>query len=207
MIYSVHGKLIAKELSLAVVECGGVGYACRATQHTLAALGEVGETVFLYTVLSVREDMAELFGFISQHELKCFQLLVSVSGVGPKAALSILSDLTPDRFFMTIASGDSKALTRVKGIGAKSAQRIVMELKDKVTGDSLGFLNGTNGEMGETTAAAVNAAGGNVGEAIEALVALGYTQSDVVPVLAKLDGSLSVSDLVRYTLREFGKRR
>ena len=118
MIYSVHGKLIAKEPAMAVVECGGVGYACRTTLHTLGQVGNLGETVLLYTVMSVREDAVELFGFSTQQELQCFQLLTSVSGVGPKAALSILSDLTPDQFLLTVASGDSKALTRAKGIGA-----------------------------------------------------------------------------------------
>ena len=115
MIYSVHGKLIAKEPAMAVVECGGVGYACRTTLHTLGQVGNLGETVLLYTVMSVREDAVELFGFSTQQELQCFQLLTSVSGVGPKAALSILSDLTPDQFLLTVASGDSKALTRAKG--------------------------------------------------------------------------------------------
>ncbi|WP_295215355.1 Holliday junction branch migration protein RuvA [Ruminococcus sp.] len=203
MIYSVHGKLIAKEPSLAVVECGGVGYACRTTFHTLGQLGSIGEAVFLYTVLSVREDAAELFGFATKQELQCFQLLVSVSGVGPKAALSILSDLSPDQFLLTVASGDSKALTRTKGIGAKSAQRIVMELKDKIAGESIGLLAGS-----ETAAVSgVSQSSGNVGEAIEALVTLGYTQSEVAPIVAKLDPTLSSSELIRQTLQEFGKNR
>lgn len=198
MIYSVHGKLIAKEPAMAVVECGGVGYACRTTLHTLGQVGNLGETVLLYTVMSVREDAVELFGFSTQQELQCFQLLTSVSGVGPKAALSILSDLTPDQFLLTVASGDSKALTRAKGIGAKSAQRIVMELKDKIAGDATGLLSGTAG-AGEIAAA--------TREAIEALVTLGYTQSEVAPIVAKLDPSLSSSDLIRLALQEFGKQR
>ena len=203
MIYSVHGKLIAKEPSMAVVECGGVGYGCRTTFTTLGQLGAIGETVFLYTVFSVREDAAELFGFATQQELQCFQLLTSVSGVGPKAALTILSDLTPDRFLLTVASGDSKTLTRSKGIGAKSAQRIVMELKDNIAGYSIGLLAGAEVQ----SAAAASSAGGNVGEAIEALVTLGYTQGEVAPIVAKLDPSLSASELIRRTLQEFGKKR
>ena len=203
MIYSVHGKLIAKEPSMAVVECGGVGYGCRTTFTTLGQLGAIGETVFLYTVFSVREDAAELFGFATQQELQCFQLLTSVSGVGPKAALTILSDLTPDRFLLTVASGDSKTLTRSKGIGAKSAQRIVMELKDKIAGESIGLLAGAEVQ----SAAAASSAGGNVGEAIEALVTLGYTQGEVAPIVARLDPSLSASELIRRTLQEFGKKR
>ena len=200
MIYSVHGKLIAKEPAMAVVECGGVGYACRTTLHTLGQVGNLGETVLLYTAMSVREDAVELFGFSTQQELQCFQPLTSVSGVGPKAALSILSDLTPDQFLLTVASGDSKALTRAKGIGAKSAQRIVMELKDKIAGDATGLLSGTAG-AGEIAAATQS--GGNVGEAIT----LGYTQSEVAPIVAKLDPSLSSSDLIRLALQEFGKQR
>lgn len=203
MIYSVHGKLIAKEPAAAIVECGGVGYACRTTFTTLSQLGSVGETVFLYTALSVREDAAELFGFATKQELQCFQLLVTVSGVGPKAALAILSDLSPDQFLLTVAAGDSKTLTRTKGIGAKSAQRIVMELKDKIAGESIGLLAGTEA----VSVASASQSGGNVGEAIEALVTLGYTQGEVAPVVAKLDASLSSSELIRRALQEIGKNR
>lgn len=203
MIYSVSGKLIAKEPAMAVVECGGVGYACRTTFTTLSQLGSVGETVFLYTTLSVREDAVELFGFCTKQELQCFQLLISVSGVGPKVALAILSDMMPDRFLLAVASGDSKTLTKSKGVGAKSAQRIVMELKDKIAGESIGLL------AKEDVAAVVNTsdASSNVGEAMEALVTLGYTQSEVAPVLAKMDAGLSSSELIRRTLQEFGKKR
>ena len=203
MIYSVHGKLIAKEPTMAVVECGGVGYACRTTLYTLGQLGSIGDTVFLYTAMSVREDAVELFGFSTQQELQCFQLLTSVSGVGPKAALSILFDLSPDQFLLTVASGDSKALTRAKGIGAKSAQRIVMELKDKIAGGAAGLFAGS----GVEEVAAASQSAGSVGEAIEALVTLGYTQSEVAPIVAKLDPSLSASELIRLTLQEFGKQR
>lgn len=202
MIYSLHGKLLEKTSSLAVIECGGVGYACRTTLTTLGQLGAIGETVFLYTVLSVRQDAVELFGFFTKQELQCFQLLVSVSGVGLKVALSILSNLPPDRFLMTVAAGDSKSLTQVKGVGAKSAQRIVMELKDKIAGDSMGLLSGT--ESGSV--ASVPTSSSAVSEALEALVTLGYTQSEVMPILAKLDPDLSASELIRQTLQEFGKQ-
>ena len=116
MIYSVRGKLIHKENELAVVECGGVGYACRTTLQTLASLSETGSEVTLYTYLHVREDNVELFGFSSQQELNCFKMLISVSGVGPKAALSILSDFNPEKFALLVASEDSKTLTKTKGI-------------------------------------------------------------------------------------------
>lgn len=203
MIYSVNGTLLAKESAMAVIECGGVGYACRTTFTTLSQIGSVGEKTFLYTAMSVREDAVELCGFATKQELQCFQLLISVSGVGPKAALSILSDLTPDQFLLTVAAGDSKKLTRAKGIGAKSAQRIVMELKDKIAGESVGLLAGAE----SFSAMSVSGAGANVAEAIEALVTLGYSQSEVAPIVAKLDSALSSSELIRQTLQEFGKKR
>ena len=133
MIYSVRGRLAVKELGFAVVECGGVGYGCRTSYNTVAQLGEIGSEAMLYTYLYVREDVVELFGFATQQELSCFKLLISVSGVGPKAATAILSDVTPERFAFLVASGDSKAFTKTKGIGAKTAQRIVLELKDKIS--------------------------------------------------------------------------
>lgn len=203
MIYSVNGTLLAKESAMAVIECGGVGYACRTTFTTLSQIGSVGEKTFLYTAMSVREDAVELFGFATKQELQCFQLLIGVSGVGPKAALSILSDLTPDQFLLTVAAGDSKKLTRAKGVGAKSAQRIVMELKDKIAGESVGLLAGAE----SFSAMSVSGAGANVAEAIEALVTLGYSQSEVAPIVAKLDSALSSSELIRQTLQEFGKKR
>ena len=114
-----------------------------------------------------------------------------------------MSDLSPDQFLLTVASGDSKALTRAKGIGAKSAQRIVMELKDKIAGGAAGLFAGS----GVEEVAAASQSAGSVGEAIEALVTLGYTQSEVAPIVAKLDPSLSASELIRLTLQEFGKQR
>ena len=136
MIYSVRGKLIHTEAELAVVECGGVGYACRTTFNTLQKIAGEDE-VSLFTYLSVREDAMELYGFAEREELKCFKLLLSVSGVGPKAALSILSGMNTQRFALCVATGDSKSLTQVKGIGAKTAQRIILELKDKLAGETI----------------------------------------------------------------------
>ncbi|MGN0677827.1 MAG: Holliday junction branch migration protein RuvA, partial [Ruminococcus sp.] len=139
MIYSLKGKITAKENNLAVIECGGVGYACRTTLNTLSALECDGRDVLLYTFMNVHEGGIELFGFFTKQELNCFKMLLSVSGVGAKAGLSILSDFTPEQFAMLIASGDSKTLTKTKGIGAKTAQRIVLELKDKITADNSGY--------------------------------------------------------------------
>lgn len=199
MIYSVAGKLIRKEASLAVVECGGVGYACRTTQTTLAAIGAVGSEVRLYTHLSVREDAVELFGFADQEELSCFLMLITVSGVGPKAAISILSDLTPNRFALLVASGDSSALTKVKGIGKKSAERIVVDLKDKLAKSNPAVQAGASG---------IGNAGGEDGlaEALAALCVLGYRQEEVLPILLKQDAALPSEELIRLTLREMGRR-
>ncbi len=198
MIYSVHGKLIFTEASLAVVECGGIGYACRTTSTTLAAIGSVGSEVQLFTHLSVREDAIELFGFADRDELACFQLLITVSGIGPKAALSILSDLTPNRFALLVASGDSSALTKVKGIGKKSAERIVVDLKDK--------LAKSNPTLKEIPAAAAPTGADTFSEALAALLVLGYQQEEVAPVLLGLDENASAEELIRLTLKEMGRR-
>ena len=198
MIYSVRGKLILKEPNFAVIECGGVGYGCRTSYSTVAQLGETGSETMLYTYLYVREDAVELFGFVSLQELSCFKLLISVSGVGPKAAISILSDVTPEKFAFLVASGDSKAFTKTKGIGAKTAQRIVLELKDKISSESLsGMVSDSAGGYGHVSAAASD----SLGEALEALMVLGYSQGETAPILRKLDPSLPTQDLIKETLR------
>lgn len=200
MIYSVNGKLIHTEPSMAVIECGGVGYACRTTYSTLSKIGGIGSNVMLLTYLYVREDNVELFGFYDSQELNCFKMLLSVSGVGPKAGLAILSDTTPERFALSIATGDSKAFTKTKGIGPKLAQRIVLELKDKITKEQI-----------SSDAAQIDfepiVSGGNTGEAVSALVVLGYTHSEAASVIAKLDGNLSVPELIRLALKEIGKMK
>jgi Holliday junction DNA helicase RuvA len=199
MIYSVSGKLIHTEGNLAVIECGGVGYACRTTQTTLSKLPKLGEQAFLFTHLAVREDAMELFGFADRDELACFELLITVSGVGPKAALAILSDLTPNRFALLVASGDSSALTKVKGIGKKSAERIVVDLKDK--------LAKSNPAMNELPASGSAVGAGELNEALAALLVLGYRQEEVMPVLAKLPEDAGAEELIRLTLREMGKQK
>ena len=198
MIYSLKGRLAVKEAGFAVVDCNGVGYGCRTSYNTLVKLGEIGSETMLYTHLSVREDGVELFGFADMQELNCFRLLISVSGVGPKAATSILSDMTPEQFAFAVASGDSKGLTRTKGIGTKTAQRIVLELKDKISSETLG---GGSAAV-DYGSSVVSAAGGSaVSEALEALLVLGYSQGEVAPVLRKLDPSLDTQELIKETLR------
>lgn len=197
MIYSLRGKLVHKELGLAVVECNGVGYGCRTSYNTLVKLGETGGEVMVYTHLAVREDGVELFGFADMQELNCFRQLISVSGVGPKAATAILSDMTTEQFALTVASGDSKSLTRTKGIGTKTAQRIVLELKDKISSES---VSGTSASS-DYSGGAVNTGGSALGEAMEALMVLGYSQGEIAPILRKLDPDLDTQELIKETLR------
>ena len=199
MIYSLRGRLALKELGFVVVECGGVGYGCRTSYNTVSQLGETGSEVTVYTHLYVREDAVELFGFATLQELSCFRLLISVTGVGPKAATAILSDMTPERFALTVASGDSKSFTRTKGIGAKTAQRIVLELKDKMSAEAIGGSVAV--DAASFAAAPSGAVPSAVTEALEALMVLGYTQGEVAPILGKLDQSLSTQDMIKETLR------
>ncbi len=198
MIYSLHGILIETAPNLAVIECGGVGYACRTTQNTLSALGSVGNDVKVYTQMIIREDAVELFGFADKNELNCFQMLLTVSGIGAKAAVSILSDLTPNKFALLVASGDSTALTKVKGIGKKSAERIVLELKDK--------LLKSNPSLQDMPVSAISAGADNFSEALAALAVLGYRQEEVMPVLAGLDETLSSEKLIHLTLKAMGRK-
>lgn len=196
MIYSITGILIHTDVSIAVVECGGVGFKCFTTMNTLRQIGKTGEKVTLFTHLHVREDAMDLFGFYDQVELDCFKLLTSVSGVGPKAALSILSELTPDKLSLCIASGDSKSLTKAQGIGKKIAERIVLELKDKITA-SVSRGDGDSAVLAAATAAEQ----GDSAEAVSALVALGFAQSDAAVVVGKLEQSLSVEEMIRQGLK------
>ena len=195
MIYSVRGKLIHTENSAAVVECGGVGYLCQTTMNTLKTL-KLNSEVTLYTYLNVREDAVDLFGFATQNELATFKTLISVSGVGPKAGLSVLSELTAEQVAMAIATDDIKTITRAQGIGRKIAQRIILELKDKLAKSEQ--TQSGNVQMPQT-------AGGNVAKAIEALGVLGYTPADVSPVLANFDAGLPVEQLIAMTLKQMGR--
>ena len=199
MIYSVKGEIVHIEPSLAVIECGGVGYACKTTSSTLSQIGGIGSLAMLYTYLYVREDCVELFGFATLQELNCFKMLISVSGVGPKAALSILSDTSPERFALAVASGDSKAFTKTKGIGSKLAQRIVLELKDKIAKEQLS--DGIS-DLPEN----FSAVSGNASEAVSALVVLGYSQSEAASVVSRLDQSLPVPELIKLALKAIGKK-
>lgn len=200
MFYSVRGKLIHMDSSTAVVECGGVGYNCQTTMNTLKNL-RLGDEVTLFTYLNVREDAMELFGFSAKTELETFKTLIGVSGVGPKAGLAILSELSPEQVAMAIATDDIKTITRAQGVGKKIAQRIVLELKDKLAKS----LSSEDTSLPSASAAA-NAAMGNIPKAIEALGVLGYSPADVSGILATMDSALPVEQLIAQTLRQMGRQ-
>ena len=201
MIYCLSGKILKKNPDSAVISCGGVGYWVQIPSSASGTLPPVGGEATLYTVLSVSENDISLYGFASEEQQACFKMLTGVSGVGPKAGLAILSVLTPDRIALAISSGDHKAFTAANGVGPKLAQRITLELKDKVGKGLAG-----SAELGQVSAAAQSA--GGVAQAIGALVSLGYSQSEAAQAVARLDASLPVEELIRLALRGIaqGKR-
>lgn len=201
MIYSLSGTLLEKTLDEAVIECGGVGYLVAVPATTGSALPAVGQKCTLYTVMNVTENDVSLYGFSSAEMRSMFKLVTGVSGVGPKVGLAILSALPAERIVLAISAGDHKAFTAANGVGPKLAQRIVLELKDKV---SKGMANGIS--LADVSAAAAPAAGG-VSQAIAALCSLGYTQSDAALAVAKIDSSLPVQEIIRIALQGMGKGR
>jgi Holliday junction DNA helicase RuvA len=201
MIYSLRGILIEKTTDSLVVECAGVGYLCRATDMTLSTIGKIGDDVFVYTYMNIYQDGIDLFGFADFHELKCFKMLISVSGVGPKAALAILSQSSPQQFLSAVASGDSKFLTKAKGVGKKMADRIILELKDKISKSSDGLIE----KISDSSSIVANNA--EVEDAIAALVMLGYSEDEIEPYLQKVDCSLDTSEIIRQVLKLIGKNK
>lgn len=201
MFYSLTGNIIYSDLNSVAVECSGVGFKCFTTMNTLRKIGGNGDKVTLYTHLNVREDALDLFGFADTYELDFFKLLISVSGVGPKAALAILSELNPDKLALCIASGDSKAITKAQGVGPKLAQRVVLELKDKVKG--IAHEDNDGYDLTAAEAATSSAAGS---EAVSALMVLGYTQSEAATAVGKLDQSLSVEEMIKQALKSLAGR-
>ncbi len=198
MISSLNGKLIYKDNSFAVVECGGVGFRCSITKNTLSKLPSNGSDVFLHTYLSVREDALDLYGFFGSDELNAFKLITSVNGVGAKIGIAILSEFTPESLSMYIAAGDAKMLTRASGVGIKLAQRIVLELRDKV---AVGTASANVVGVSDSAAPV-----GNTGEAVAALVSLGYLQGEAASAVSRLDGSMSVEDMIKAALKTLAGR-
>ena len=199
MFYYLNGVVAEMEANLAVIDCGGVGYACATTNYTLSQLKK-GERAKLYTYMNVREDAVELFGFATQSELHSFKLLLGVSGVGPKAALSILSANTPANLAMAVVMGDEKALTAAPGIGKKIAQRIILELKDKLAKEQPPF----SGDTGIMPSIAVP--DDKVREASAALAVLGYSASEVAAALKGIDmDALPLEEIIRQALKRMVK--
>lgn len=199
MFYYVNGTVAEIEAGLAVIDCSGVGYACATTNYTLSQLKK-GERAKLYTYLNVREDAMEMFGSASQSELRSFKMLIGVSGVGPKAALSILSSTTPQQLSMAVVMGDEKALTAAPGIGKKIAQRIILELKDKLIKEQGGF------EAGSGAAVAMPAQNNKAGEAAAALAVLGYGSQEIAAALKGIDmDALPLEEIIRQSLKKMVK--
>lgn len=203
MFYSLTGKLVHMEPGVVAIECGGVAFKCFTSMNTQKNMPRIGETATVYTHLNVREDALDLYGFSTKSELNCYKMLTTISGVGPKAALSILSEMTPEGVAMAAASGDSKKFTKASGVGPKLAQRIVLELKDRVK--KMGFTGGTL-ELTGTDDAGIVSASQNAEQAVQALIVLGYTQSEAAQAVAKLDGSLSTEELIRGALKSMASR-
>ena len=201
MFYYLNGTVAHIGPHLAVIDCGGVGYACRTTNQTLAHL-QKGEKGKLYTYLNVREDAMELYGFYSENERNCFEMLIGVSGVGPKAAISILSSTTPEGLAMSIITGDEKALTVAQGIGKKIAQRIILELKDKLAKGQLSTPGGESyGGTGVTVIPQNKAS-----EAAAALAVLGYSQVEAAAALKDIDmETLALEEIIKQALKKMVK--
>ena len=198
MFYSVSGNVVDYSTNFVAVDSGSVAFLCFTSMQTAAKCSIIGEKVTLYTYLNVRDDAIELYGFYDKEELDCFKMLINVSGVGAKMALSLLSEYTPDKIILSIAAGDHKALTKASGIGTKLAQRIVLELKDKI-----GSLSVSSSE----NVAAVSSVSQNsvTSEAVAALVMLGYGQSEASIAVSGLDPSLSVEELIKQALKLLSK--
>ena len=194
MFYYLNGEITLMDDSLAVVDCGGVGYACHTTAYTLSRL-RIGQTAKLYTYCNIREDAFDIFGFSSRDELRCFELLLGVTGVGPKAAIAILSATSPERFTLAIMTQDERTLTAAQGIGKKLAQRIILELKDK-----MGAVSEV--DLSAPSAASVPTAGSTLALAQAALAELGYSSVEIGAALkgVQTEGK-STEDIVRQCLR------
>lgn len=195
MIYCLTGKIVKKTLSSVVISCGGVGYLAQVPQSTAGRLPAVGETATLYTVLNVTENDLSLYGFSTEEQRSCFTLLTGVSGVGPKAGLAILSVMSPEQVALAASAGDHKAFTKANGVGPKLAQRIALELKDKV---GKGLAAGDGFAAGDSPAPAASSA---PAQAVAALVSLGYNASDAARAVSRVDDTLPVQEIIKIALR------
>ena len=194
MFYYINGTVTVLDANLAVLDCGGVGYACYTTGNTLSQL-QLGKQSKLYTYCHVKEDAFDIYGFYTKEELNCFNRLISVSGIGPKVALAILSTVTPSQFTLAVVTGNEKSLTMAQGVGKKMAQRIILELKDKLAGEQLEYSTAASNVIVPTS-------NNKASEAYAALASLGYSQSEIGTALKGLDiEKLSLEEIVRHALR------
>jgi Holliday junction DNA helicase RuvA len=203
MIYCLTGKIVKKSLNAVVLSCGGVGYYAQCPASVAGALPGVGKEATLYTVMSVTENDVSLYGFATEEQQACFEMLTAVSGVGPKVGLAILSVMEPQRVALAISAGDHKAFKAANGVGPKLAQRIVLELKDKV---AKGFVDGISLED-VAGAASGEPATQSASQAIAALVSLGYSQSEAALAISKIDATLPVEEIIKLALRGMAGRR
>ena len=198
MIYCLEGKILKKTLDTVVISCGGVGYLVQLPTSVAGQLPAPGAQAVLYTYMNITENDISLFGFSTEEQRSCFEMLIGVSGVGPKAGLAILSVLTPDKVALAVSAGDHKAFTAASGVGPKLAQRITLELKDKV-GKGLAVGQGFGpAETGAPTA--------GVAQAVAALVSLGYTQSEAAGAVSRIDDTLPVEEIIKIALRQMSRR-
>ena len=200
MIYCLTGKILKKNLDSVVISCAGVGYYVQIPATTGEALPAPGQEGTVYTIMNVTENDVSLYGFSNEEQRDCFKMLTSVSGVGPKAGLSILSIMSPEKVALAASSGDHKAFTKASGVGPKLAQRIALELKDKV-GKGLASGTGFAGDMGVPAPSSAPA------QAVAALVSLGYTPSDAAAAVARVDETFPVQDIIKVALRSLSRAR
>ena len=197
MIYCLTGKIVKKSMNAVVLSCGGVGYYAQCPASVAGALPGVGQETTIYTVMSVTENDVSLYGFATEEQQACFEMLTAVSGVGPKVGLAILGVMEPERVALAISAGDHKAFKAASGVGPKLAQRIVLELKDKV---AKGFVDGISLED-VAGASAQTPAAQSSSQAIAALVSLGYSQSEAALAVSKIDATLPVEEIIKLALR------
>ena len=198
MFYYLNGTITHIEPYLAVIDCGGVGYACHTTANTLSYLS-INEKAKIYTYCHIKEDAFDIYGFYTESERRSFKMLIGVSGVGPKAALSILSSNTPEGFAASVITNNEMALTSAPGIGKKIAQRIILELKDKLSKDSFNFSAGGISPIGDGKSLS------KATDAASALAVLGYTQSEISSVMNGLETDQPLEAIIRQALKKMLK--
>lgn len=193
MIATLRGNLLYSDLTSLIVECGGVGFKCTTTSATLGTLPNIGDEIFLYTYMAVREDAMDLFGFSTIEEMEAFKMIISVNGVGPKIGIALLSEFTPSQLYLYIGSNDAKALTSANGVGIKLAQRIVLELKDKV--EKIGYISSADLKPKAKPQKSTS------DEAVAALMSLGYTKGEASLAVGKIEDDLPTDELIKQALK------